>query len=80
VLGHLQRGGAPTTFDRLLSLRFGAAAVRFIEEGKFGTMVALHSDRISAVPIDKAIGQMKSVTHESDIVHTARGLGISFGD
>jgi 6-phosphofructokinase 1 len=80
VLGHLQRGGAPTTFDRLLSLRFGAAAVRFIEEGKFGTMVALHSDRISAVPIDKAIGQMKSVTHESDIVHTARCLGISFGN
>ncbi len=80
VLGHLQRGGAPTTFDRLLSLRFGAAAVRFIAEGKFGTMVALHSSKIHAVPINEAIGQMNSVPLDSDIIQTARSLGISFGD
>lgn len=80
ILGHLQRGGAPTTFDRLLSLRFGAAAVRFIEEGKFGTMVALYSSNIHAVPINEALGQMKTVPLDSDIILTARLLGISFGD
>jgi 6-phosphofructokinase 1 len=80
VLGHLQRGGAPTTFDRLLCLRFGTAAIRFIEAGKFGTMVALRSTEILAVPIDEAIGQMKKVPSDSDIVQTARSLGISFGD
>lgn len=80
VLGHLQRGGAPTTFDRLLSLRFGTAAVRFIEAGKFGSMAALRSTDIVAVPIEEAIGQMRSVPMDSDIILTARSLGISFGD
>jgi phosphofructokinase-like protein len=80
VLGHLQRGGAPTTFDRLLSLRFGAAAVRFAEAGKFGMMAAVRSTEIIAVPIEEAIGQMKAVPLNSDIVLTARSLGISFGD
>ena len=80
VLGHLQRGGAPTTFDRLLSLRFGAAAVRFVEAGKFGMMAAVQSTEIVAVPIEDAIGQMKSVPMDSDILITARSLGISFGD
>jgi phosphofructokinase-like protein len=80
VLGHLQRGGAPTTFDRLLCLRFGTAAIRLIEAGKFGTMVALRSPEICAVGIDEAIGQMKKVSPDSDIVQTARSLGISFGD
>jgi 6-phosphofructokinase 1 len=80
VLGHLQRGGAPTTFDRLLSLRFGTAAVEFVEAGMFGTMAALRSTEIVAVPIAEAIGQMKSVPMNSDILRTARSLGISFGD
>ncbi|MBM4136148.1 MAG: ATP-dependent 6-phosphofructokinase [Nitrospira sp.] len=80
VLGHLQRGGAPTTFDRLLSLRFGTAAVRFIEEKRFGTMVALHGTEIQSVPIDDVIGQMKSVHLDCDIIKTAKSLGISFGD
>jgi len=80
VLGHLQRGGAPTTFDRLLALRFGAAAVRFAEAKKFGTMAALHSTEIVSVPIEEAIGTMKSVSPNSDIIVTARSLGISFGD
>jgi 6-phosphofructokinase 1 len=80
VLGHLQRGGAPTTFDRLLSLRFGTAAVRFAEAGKFGAMAALRSAEIVAVPIEEAIGEMKSVSPQSDIILTARSLGISFGD
>ncbi len=80
VLGHLQRGGAPTTFDRLLSLRFGAAAVRFVEAGMFGMMAALQSGEIVPVPIEEAIGRMKSVQMDSDIIRTARSLGISFGD
>jgi len=80
VLGHLQRGGAPTTFDRLLCLRFGTAAVRFLEAGMFGTMVASRSTDIYAVSIDEAIGQMKKVSRDSDVVQTARYLGISFGD
>ena len=80
VLGHLQRGGAPTTFDRLLALRFGTAAIEFVEAGMFGTMAALRSTEIVAVPIEEAIGQMKSVPMNSDILRTARSLGISFGD
>jgi 6-phosphofructokinase 1 len=80
VLGHLQRGGAPTTFDRLLCLRFGTAAIRFIEAGMSGVMVALRSTEICAVSIDEAIGQMKKVTPDSDIVQTAKSLGICFGD
>ena len=80
VLGHLQRGGAPTTFDRLLSLRFGTAAVRLVEAGVFGSMAALRSTEIVAVPIEEAVGQMKSVPMDSDILRTARSLGISFGD
>ena len=80
VLGHLQRGGAPTTFDRLLCLRFGTAAIRFVEAGKFGSMVALRSAEICAVPIEEAIGQMKTILLDSDIIQTARSLGISFGD
>ena len=80
VLGHLQRGGAPTTFDRLLALRFGGAAVRLAEAGKFGAMVALRSNDIVSVPIEEAVKEMKSVSPDSDIVITARSLGISFGD
>jgi 6-phosphofructokinase 1 len=80
VLGHLQRGGAPTTFDRLLSLRFGTAAVEFVEAGMFGNITALRSTEIVAVPIEEAIGKMKSIPMDSDILRTARSLGISFGD
>ncbi len=80
VLGHLQRGGAPTTFDRLLSLRFGAAAVRFVEAGLFGHMAAVRSTEIIAVPIEEAIGRMKAISLDSDVIQTARSLGISFGD
>ena len=79
VLGHLQRGGSPTTFDRLLSLRFGAAAVRAIEAKEFGTMVALLPPIIRTVPIEEAL-VMKRVPLDGDTVQTARDLGISFGD
>jgi len=80
VLGHLQRGGTPTTFDRLLALRFGAAAVRLVEEETFDHMVALDSSRMTAVPIAEAIKSRKKVDLNSDKILTARDIGICFGD
>lgn len=80
VLGHLQRGGNPTTFDRLVATRFGAAAVRLIEKRQFGKMVALDPPFVKAVPLKKAVSRMKSVPLNSDTIVTARQLGISFGD
>ena len=80
VLGHLQRGGQPTTTDRLLATRFGAAAVRAIECGEKNVMVALKSQKIITVPLEQAISETKFVPLDSDIVLSARDLGISFGD
>lgn len=80
VLGHLLRGGTPTTFDRLISLRFGAAAVRALDEGHTGVMVALDPPTVRYVPLAEATDRMKVVPLDSDIVLTARDLGISFGD
>ncbi len=80
VLGHLQRGGSPTHRDRLLALRFGAAAVRMVEQGKFGHLVAYHPPHMVPVPIDEAIATMKTVPLDSDTVQTARDLGICLGD
>ena len=80
VLGHLQRGGSPTTFDRLLGLRFGAAAVRAVADRAFGTMVGLVPPTIARVPLEEAIGRIKNVPLDSDTVLTARELGISLGD
>jgi 6-phosphofructokinase 1 len=79
VLGHLLRGGSPTSFDRLTALRFGAAAVRGLEDGQNGVMVALDPPHVKYVPIEEAMGKMKMVPMDSDIVLTARDLGISFG-
>ena len=80
VLGHLQRGGSPTTFDRLLALRFGAAAVRAVADAAFGTMVGYNPPSIVRVPLQDVVGRMKSVPLDSDTVMTARDLGISLGD
>jgi 6-phosphofructokinase 1 len=80
VLGHLQRGGQPTAFDRLLSLRFGAAAVRLVAEGDFGKMVALTDHGIRAVPLAEATRRMRRVPLDSDVLQTARDLGICLGD
>ena len=79
VLGHLQRGGGPTTFDRLLCTRFGVKAVQLIQEGKFGYMVASRPPDTVAVPITEAIGRLRTVPPDGDIVRTARALGVSFG-
>jgi 6-phosphofructokinase 1 len=80
VLGHLQRGGTPTSFDRMLSLRFGAAAVRLAEEGRWGSMVAYDPPEMTAVPLGEAVASLKTVPVEGDTLRTARELGISFGD
>lgn len=80
VLGHLLRGGTPTAFDRLIALRFGAAAVRALEDGQSGVMIALDPPDVKYVPIAEAMGKMKMVPLDSDIVRTARDLGITFGD
>ena len=80
VLGHLQRGGTPSTFDRLLGLRFGAAAVRCIQEGRCNVMVALDPPNVKTIPISDALKEMKRVPLVCDTVLTARSLGISFGD
>ncbi|HZL46094.1 MAG TPA: 6-phosphofructokinase [Opitutaceae bacterium] len=80
VLGQLQRGGGPTTFDRLLCTLFGARAVRLVQEGKFGYMVALRAPGTVAVKITAAIGRLRTVPVAGDIVQTVRMLGISFGD
>jgi len=80
VLGHLLRGGSPTSFDRLVALRFGAAAVRALAEGHSGVMVSLAPPTVRFVPHAEAIQRMKVVSLESDTIITARELGISLGD
>ena len=80
VLGHIQRGGTPTAFDRLLGLRFGVAAADLIAQGKFNRMVALRDGKIVDCAITEAIGIYKLVDAKSDFVRTARATGVSFGD
>ena len=80
VLGHIQRGGSPIAFDRLLATRFGYAAMGLVAEGRFGHMVALRGKEIVAVPIADAVSRTKLVDPEGELVRTALGLGISFGD
>jgi phosphofructokinase-like protein len=80
VLGHVQRGGSPTAFDRWLATRYGAAAVRAVAAGALGHMVALHNAQVHPIPMGEALAAPKRVDVNSDGVITARGLGISFGD
>jgi ATP-dependent phosphofructokinase / diphosphate-dependent phosphofructokinase len=80
VLGHLQRGGSPSTSDRLIALRFGAAAVRTVEARIFNVMVALDPPEIRTVPLAEATRRTKVVPVDGDVVATARDLGICFGD
>lgn len=80
VLGHLLRGGSPTTFDRLAAKRFGTAAVRALDEGQSGVMVALSHPNVIYVPLADVAGRMKAVPPDSDTLQTGRDLGICFGD
>src|SRR5919205_2007491 len=79
VLGHIQRGGSPNAFDRMLATNFGAAAVRALADGKSGVMVALHAATVRTVPLAEAVATLKTVPPESQLVRTARDVGISFG-
>jgi 6-phosphofructokinase 1 len=80
VLGHLQRGGAPTTLDRILGTRFGVKAVELIAEGKYGEMVSYQNYQVLSVSIAEAVNRIKLVRPESQMVKTCRDVGISFGD
>ncbi|HWW75700.1 MAG TPA: hypothetical protein VNZ44_09905, partial [Pyrinomonadaceae bacterium] len=78
-LGHLQRGGCPNAFDRMLATNFGSAAVRALARGKHGTMVSLQAANIRTVPLAEAVANLKTVPPESQLVRTARDVGVSFG-
>jgi len=80
VLGHLQRGGSPTGYDRLLATRFGAAAVQAIADKRWGHMVALQSPHLVTIPIEEVLKETKRVDPSHDVVMAARMIGISFGD
>ena len=80
VLGHLQRGGDPTTLDRILGTRFGVKAVELIAEGKFGQMVSYQNYQVLSVPIASAVRRLKTVPPDSQMVATCRAIGIEFGD
>ena len=80
VPGHMQRGGAPCAFDRIISTRLGAAAAQFIKEKKYGCMVAFQANQIVPVPLSEVAGKLKKVDPESDIIKEAKCLGINFGD
>lgn len=80
TLGHLQRGGSPTSWDRVLATRFGVKAVHLIQEGAFGQMVSYQSYKVGSVPISEAVAHLKLVDPEGEVVQTAKAVGIVFGD
>jgi ATP-dependent phosphofructokinase / diphosphate-dependent phosphofructokinase len=80
VLGHLQRGGTPTSYDRLLATRFGAHAVRLVLEGQFGTMVAFKPPDVVSVPLEQVVGRTRTIPLDFDVIHSARALNIALGD
>jgi len=80
VLGYIQRGGSPCPYDRILATRFGVGAVDLIAAGEFGKMVCLQQESIRAVAIADAVGKMKAVDPEGEMVRAARAIGIAFGD
>lgn len=80
VLGHVQRGGSPTPYDRILGTRFGAIALQAASDGKFGVMVSLQRRDVITVPIVDAIGKLRLVSPDSQLIFAARSVGTSFGD
>lgn len=80
VLGHVQRGGTPTAFDRILSTRYGVAAAECVLEGAYGNMVALQQDRIIHMPIDDIAGKANNITADNELLRAGRSIGICFGD
>ncbi len=79
VLGHLQRGGRPNAFDRMLASNFGACATRALVRGERGVMVALQSSNIVTVPLAEALNRIKTVPPDGQLIRTARDVGVSFG-
>jgi 6-phosphofructokinase 1 len=80
VLGHLQRGGSPSAYDRVLASRLGCAAVDAVQAGTFGVMVALRSPDIVTVPLEQVVGKIRNVPVDGDVVRTARDLNMCLGD
>lgn len=80
ILGHLQRGGHPTAYDRILSTRYGVKAVELAVEGKYGNMVSLQGKDITYVSLEEAVGKLKNVSPDDDLIKTARKLGVNFGN
>lgn len=80
VPGHMQRGGAPCPYDRVIATRLGSAAARLVIEEKYGYMVAIQNNEIIPVPLEEVAGKLKTVQPESSIIREAKGLGIEFGD
>ncbi|HDH96440.1 MAG TPA: ATP-dependent 6-phosphofructokinase, partial [Proteobacteria bacterium] len=80
VLGHIQRGGTPTAFDRVLATRFGSAAVHAVARREFGVMVCLKTPDVKTVPLEDAVGQIRRVDPGSDMLQAARDTGVFFGD
>jgi 6-phosphofructokinase 1 len=80
VLGHLQRGGSPTAFDRVLATRLGGKAVELLKRGVFGKMVANHPPDIVPVPLADVVGRTRTVPLDYDLLATARAIGIAFGE
>jgi ATP-dependent phosphofructokinase / diphosphate-dependent phosphofructokinase len=80
ILGHVQRGGTPTPFDRILATRYGSFALQMVLDNKFGSMAGLRGDKMIAVPITKVVGRLKLVSTSLPIVKYVKSMGISFGD
>ena len=80
ILGHLQRGGTPIAFDRVLATEFGVRAMEFVLAGRFGQMVAYHHPDIVGVSLEEAVREQNLIAPDSRLVHTAKGVGIEFGD
>jgi 6-phosphofructokinase 1 len=80
VLGHLQRGGSPTAFDRILGTRFGVLAAELAASGQFGRMVALKGLAVESVPLREAVGGLRLVSPDSEVIRSARAVGVGFGD
>ncbi len=80
VLGHVQRGGSPSPFDRILATRFGSAAVGMVAQGEFGRMACLRGGKICSVSLEEAVGVLNVIDPSSDYVRAARSVGVSFGD
>ena len=80
ILGHLQRGGTPVAFDRVLASEFGVRAMELVMEGHFGQMVAYHHPDVVGIPLEEAVREQNLVAPNHRLIHTAKGLGIAFGD